>query len=101
MAKKTECSECEKTTYREDETKKKLNRRLKTIAGQIHGIENMINEDKYCADILTQLLAINKSIKSLSTEILKDHLATCVVRDLKKGDTKSIDEVMKLIERFN
>jgi len=101
MTKKKECSECVKITHREEETKKKLNKRLKTIAGQIHGIEKMINEDKYCADILTQLLAINKSIKSLSTEILKDHLSTCVVRDLKKGDTESIDEVMKLIERFN
>jgi DNA-binding FrmR family transcriptional regulator len=101
----TKCEHCKetnnKTTHRDDETKKKINKRLKTIEGQIRGIENMINEDKYCSDILIQLLAINKSIKSLSTEILKNHLSTCVIRDLKNDETEVIDEIMDLIGRFN
>ena len=62
---------CPKSTYRDAELKKALNKRLKTIEGQIRGVQNMIEEDKYCNDILIQLLAINKSIKSVSKEIFK------------------------------
>lgn len=93
---------CEvKTTKRDETTKKKITKRLKTIEGQIRGVENMIENDTYCKDVLIQLLAINKSIKSLSTEILKSHLSSCVVDDIKKGNTEIIDEVMNLINRFN
>ena len=95
------CIDCTKNTYRDEETKKKLNKRLKTIEGQIRGVQNMINEDKYCNDILIQLLAINKSIKSVSNEIFKNHLSTCVVRDIKNNDPKIIDEVMELIRRLD
>ena len=80
------CIDCTKNTHRDEETKKKLNKRLKTIEGQIRGVQNMINDDKYCNDILIQLLAINKSIKSVSNEIFKNHLSTCVVRDIKNND---------------
>ncbi len=95
------CIDCTKSTHRDEETKKKLNKRLKTIEGQIRGVQNMINEDKYCNDILIQLLAINKSIKSVSNEIFKNHLSTCVVRDIKNNDPKIIDEVMELIRRLD
>ena len=95
------CIDCTKNTHRDEETKKKLNKRLKTIEGQIRGVQNMINDDKYCNDILIQLLAINKSIKSVSNEIFKNHLSTCVVRDTKNNDPKIIDEVMELIRRLD
>ena len=95
------CIDCTKNTHRDEETKKKLNKRLKTIEGQIRGVQNMINEDKYCNDILIQLLAINKSIKSVSNEIFKNHISTCVVRDIKNNDPKIIDEVMELIRRLD
>lgn len=92
---------CQKSTRRDDELKKALNKRLKTIEGQIRGVQNMIEEDKYCNDILIQLLAINKSIKSVSKEIFKNHLSTCVVREIKNDDSKIIDEVMELIGRLD
>lgn len=90
-----------KSTKRDEETKRKLNKRLKTIEGQIRGVQTMIDEDKYCNDILIQLLAINKSIKSVSNEIFKNHFSTCIVKDIKNGDPKIIDEVMELIRRLN
>mgnify|MGYP004462393561 FL=1 len=96
-----ECTTCNKSTHRDLETKKKLNKHLKTIEGQIRGVENMIEEDKYCNDILIQLLAINKSIKSVSNEILRNHLSTCVIRDIKNDDPNVMDEVMELIGRLN
>ena len=95
------CNECEKSKHRTLEEKKYLQTRLKTIEGQIRGVSKMVEEDKYCNDILTQLLAINKSIKSLSNDILKSHLSSCVVDDIKENKLEVIDEVMELIRRLN
>lgn len=92
---------CKKIKKRTDEEKKYFKKRLRIIEGQINGITKMIEEDKYCSDILVQLLAVNKSIKGISVELLKSHLSTCVVDDIKNGQTEIIDEVMDLIKRLN
>lgn len=95
------CVHSARSTYRSVEEKKYLNTRLKTIEGQVRGIAKMIEDDKYCADILTQLLAIDKSIKSISNDLLKGHLNSCVVEDIQNGKIDVIDEVMELIRRLN
>ena len=95
------CEHCPKSTHRTPEEKKYLRTRLKTIEGQVKGIAKMIDDDKYCHEVLTQLLAINKSIKSLSSDILKSHLSTCVADDIKENNLEVIDEVMELIGRLN
>lgn len=94
------CDKCQRSKHRTQEEKKYLRTRLNTIEGQIRGVSKMLEEDKYCNDILTQLLAINKSIKSLSAEILRGHLASCVVEDIKHDNLETIDEVMQLIDRL-
>lgn len=94
------CKDCHKSNHRTEEEKKYLKTRLNTIEGQVRGVSKMVEDDKYCCDILTQLLAINKSIKSLSNDILKSHLSSCVVNDIKEDNTEAIDEVMKLIGRL-
>ena len=97
----TKCEHCNRNKHRTEEEKKYLRTRLNTIEGQIRGVSKMVDEDKYCNDILTQLLAINKSIKSLSTDILKGHLSTCVVEDIKNDKLEVINEVMELIGRLD
>ena len=97
----THCQDCSKNKHRNEIEKKYLKTRLNTIEGQIRGVSKMVDDDKYCNDILIQLLAINKSIKSLSTDILKGHLSTCVVEDIKKDRLEVIDEVMELIGRLS
>ena len=101
MSKCHNCEVCTKSKHRNEEEKKYLKTRLNTIEGQIRGISKMVDEDKYCNDILIQLLAINKSIKSLSNDILKGHLSTCVVDDIKNDKLEVIDEVMELIGRLS
>jgi DNA-binding FrmR family transcriptional regulator len=54
-------------------------RRLKRIEGQVRGIARMVDEDKYCIDILTQVSAINKALHAVSLGLLEDHIAHCVV----------------------
>ena len=92
---------CNKKTKRSSDEKKLIINRLNRISGQINGINKMVENDAYCNDILIQLAAVEKSVKSLSTLILENHLYTCVTRDLENGDFDTIDELISLFKRFN
>ena len=81
--------------------KKYLQNRLKTIEGQVRGVSQMIDDNRYCNDILIQISAINKSLKSLGNEILKIHLSSCVVDEIKSDHLEIIDEVMHLFKSLN
>ena len=85
---------CHKQTHRTKEEKKIVNDRLNRIEGQIKGIKKMIDEDRYCNDVLIQLSAVENSI-------LENHLYTCVSDDLEKGNLEIIDELTSLFKRFN
>ncbi len=93
--------EKEKKTYRAEEEKRLITNRLSRIEGQVKGIKKMVEEDKYCHDILLQLSAIENSIKSLSNHILENHLYSCVSNDLEKGNLEVIDELISLFKKFN
>ena len=60
----------------------------------------MIDEDRYCGDILIQLAAVESAVKAVSREVMQDHLESCVVDRIQLGDTEVIDEVMDLFKRF-
>jgi CsoR family transcriptional regulator, copper-sensing transcriptional repressor len=60
-------------------------KRLRRIEGQIRGLQRMIEEDKYCIDILTQVSAATKALQAFSLELLDEHLAGCVVEAAKAG----------------
>ncbi len=94
------CEECEKT-IREENLKHDLDKRLNKIIGQVNGIKKMIENDRYCADVIIQLSAVEKSIRSVSNIILENHMKHCVSSAIKNGDDSKIDEVMDLIKRFN
>ena len=93
--------EKDKKTYRADEEKRLITNRLSRIEGQVKGIKKMVEEDKYCHDILLQLSAIENSIKSLSNHILENHLYSCVSNDLEKVNLEVIDELISLFKKFN
>ena len=78
-----------------------INNRLNRISGQIHGIQKMVNEDVYCNDVLVQLAAVEKAIRSLSHIIIEDHLYSCITDDLENGKLESIDEIVNLFKRFH
>ena len=95
-----ECEKCKRVKERDLEEKKLINNRLNRINGQINGIKKMIEEDRYCDDILIQLSAIDKSIKSLANVILESHMHSCVLENIKKGNTQVLDEIVDLFKRF-
>ncbi|WGW11936.1 metal-sensitive transcriptional regulator [Saxibacter everestensis] len=68
-------------------------RRLKRIEGQVRGISRMVDEDKYCIDILTQVSAINSALHAVSVGLLEEHIAHCVVDAAKTSDEAAREKV--------
>jgi DNA-binding FrmR family transcriptional regulator len=95
------CEHClsQKKTERSEEEKKKLINRLSRIEGQIRGIRNLVENDAYCVDILTQSAAAKNAFAAFNRELLRRHIEGCVVRDI-KNDEADIDELMDIIGKL-
>ena len=95
------CEHCmaEKQTKRTEEEKKKLINRLSRIEGQIRGIRQMVENDAYCVDILTQSAAAKSAFSAFNRELLRRHIEGCVVRDI-KNDEADMDELMDIIGKL-
>ena len=80
-------------------------RRLKIIEGQVRGLQKMVEEEKYCTDIINQSSAVREAISSVESLLLENHLSTHVVDQMKAGKNKrAIDEIMavyKLSQKKN
>ena len=79
-------------------------RRLHRIEGQVRGIERMVDEDRYCIDVLTQISAVSRALDALSLQILDEHVRHCVAGAIASGDegaaTAKADELLAAVERF-
>ncbi len=84
----THCSECDRKKVRDEKEYKDLIHRLSRIEGQVRGIREMVESDRYCVDILTQVSAISSHIKS------------CVVEDIRQGKEGAVDELCKTIQKL-
>lgn len=84
------------------QTTAKLNR-LNRIAGQVRGVAKMVEEDRYCIDILYQIQAIRSALARVESQILKDHAACCVAEAIASGDAQEqrakFEELVDLMER--
>jgi DNA-binding FrmR family transcriptional regulator len=84
--------------------KEALVRRLHRIEGQVRGIERMVDEDRYCIDVLTQIAAVNTALESLAFRILDDHVNHCVAGALASGDPAAAEEkskeLLQAVHRF-
>ena len=92
---------CKKSTERTEEQIKDISNRINRLTGQLNGVKKMIEENRYCIDILIQLSAIDKAVKGLASLIMEDHLKTCVVEKIQKGNTQVVDEITDIFKRFN
>ena len=68
-------------------------KRLRRIEGQVRGLQRMVEQDKYCIDVLTQVAAATKALQAFSIELLEEHLATCVVDAARAGDEQAEEKV--------
>ncbi|UOQ45757.1 metal-sensing transcriptional repressor [Halobacillus salinarum] len=87
---------------RTDEEKTAVLNRLKRIEGQVRGIQKMVENDRYCVDILVQISAINKAINKVGYSLMERHTHHCVADAIKKGEgEEAIDELMKVVQQFS
>lgn len=81
--------------------KEKITRLLKTARGQIDGILKMVEDDRYCIDISTQLMATQSILKAINRDILHSHLESCVKNALETGDRdEKIKEIISIIDKL-
>ncbi len=88
-----------RSTKRDGDEKRALTSRINRAAGQINGIQGMLECDAYCTDILVQVAAVQSALKAFSRELIVNHLETVVAADLKKGETESMNEFVKLLQK--
>ena len=94
------CCCMEKHTLRSQEQKKALINRLRRIEGQVRGVQQMLENDAYCNDILIQSAAVNAAVNAFNKELLANHIRTCVARDIREGKDETIDELVTTLQKL-
>lgn len=95
------CACCQhKNTPRDVQEQKQLQNRINRIIGQLNGIKNMIDDNRYCGDILIQIGAVESALQSLGYVILEEHMQTCVVEEIGKGNTQIMAEAVELMKKL-
>lgn len=86
---------------RPDDEKQKILNRLKRVEGQVRGIQAMVEEDRYCVDILVQISAIQSALKNTGMTITERHMKHCVTDAINSGEGEdSIEELMAVLKQF-
>ncbi len=108
------CSNCDscrtKHTPRDEKQRRQLQNRLNRMAGQLNAviflpredgqISRMLEENRYCGDILTQVAAVESALQSFGYLILQEHMETCVVEEIRSGNTQIVEEVTELVKKL-
>jgi len=84
--------------------KERNRKRLRRIEGQIRGLQKMVDEDRYCADILTQISSVQEALRSVGRELMRNHLKHCAASAIRAGDDEAeamYDELVDLIYKHN
>lgn len=89
-----------KNKPRSEELQADVQRRLNRAIGQLNGVKAMIDDNRYCGDVLTQLAAAESAVRRVSEMVLQEHMETCVVQEIRDGNDEVVDEAMALIRRF-
>ncbi|MCC8162582.1 MAG: metal-sensing transcriptional repressor [Lachnospiraceae bacterium] len=94
------CGTTEKKKERSEKEYRDLMNRLKRIEGQVRGIQGMLENDAYCADILVQVAAVNAALNSFNKVLLANHVRTCVADNIRAGNDEVIDELVTLLQKL-
>lgn len=95
------CACCRhKSMPRDAAEQKNLQNRINRIIGQLKGIQGMIEENRYCGDILMQIGAVESALQSLGYVILEEHMMTCVAEGVQQGNTEILAEAVELMKKI-
>jgi DNA-binding FrmR family transcriptional regulator len=100
MSKKATRKQLHRAAPRESGGKDNLLLRLRRVEGQVRGVQKMVEEERYCPDVLIQMSAIHESLRAVERALMKDHLQHCATEALRSGDAKqaqrTYDELTEL-----
>ena len=91
---------CGRTKHRSEKEYKDLVRRLNIIEGQVRGIRNMLEQEAYCIDILTQVSAVSCAMNSFAKELMGNHIRTCVKEDVLQGKEDTLEELVSTVQKL-
>ncbi len=95
------CAACsDKTKHRDEKEYKDFLTRLNRIEGQVRGIKKMVEEERYCIDILTQVAAIQSALNSFNKVLLASHIKSCVAEEIRQGKDEVIDELCAALQKM-
>lgn len=86
------------------DTKASNLRRLRRIEGQVRGLQKMVEEDRYCAEILIQVSSVQEALRAVSRELMRNHLKHCATAAIRKNDRQAeamYDELLDLMHRYS
>lgn len=83
-----------KATHVPSETKEALSKRLRRIEGQVRGLQKMVDEERYCADVLVQIASVQEALRSVGKLLLQNHLSHCVTDAIRTGDSDEGERVV-------
>jgi len=86
----------------DDDVKGRNLARLRRIEGQVRGLQKMVTEDRYCADVLTQISSVQEALRAVGRELMRNHLKYCATSAIKKGNAEAeamYDELVDLMHR--
>ena len=86
-------------THLPDETKLSLTKRLRRIEGQVRGLQKMVDEERYCADVLVQIASVQEALRGVGKVLLQNHLTHCTATAMRSGDPAEAERVVaELVE---
>ena len=91
---------CCQMKHRDGKEYQDLIRRLNRIEGQVRGVKNMVETDRYCVDILTQVSAITAALNAFNKELLTQHIKECVVQDIQQGHEDKVNELCATLHKL-
>ncbi|WP_421725316.1 metal-sensitive transcriptional regulator [Bauldia sp.] len=87
----------------QEDTKNSVRKRLNRVEGQVRGIARMVEADRYCIDVVTQIAAVRAALRRIEAEVIRDHAAHCVADAVRSGDPderqRKVDELITVLER--
>jgi len=88
------------TKHRDDKELRSLMNRLSRIEGQVRGVKKMLEDEAYCTDVLTQVMAIQAALNAFNKELLANHIKSCVVEDIRKGNDAVVDDLVLTLQKL-